>query len=109
MSGEKDVSFRALLLTWIALMVLAGTSFVLRYAHLGPFSVVAAIGIALVKAVLVVLVFMELAFEPPSVRIAFASAIVLVALLGGLMVADVLTRAPPPLPSPPGTALRTRG
>jgi cytochrome c oxidase subunit 4 len=105
---EESVSARALFFTWLVLMVLAGTSLALRFAHLGDLGAGVALGIALVKAVLVGLVFMELLFEKPSVRLAFAAGLVMVSILIGLMVADVVTRAPPPL-APPGTAARARG
>jgi cytochrome c oxidase subunit 4 len=101
-------SARGLLVTWVALMLLAALSLALRFAHLGDFGFVAALGIALVKAVLVALVFMELAYERPTVRIAFVAGLVMVAFLMTLVIADVMTRATPPLP-PPGTQARDHG
>jgi cytochrome c oxidase subunit 4 len=106
---EEGVSSAALLFNLLALLVLAGVSLALRFAHLGNLGMPVAMGIALVKAVLVGLVFMELAFEKPSIRFAFAAGLLMVAIMLGLMIADVMTRAVPPLQDPPGTQPRTYG
>lgn len=105
----KEPSPRGLLLTLVALLVLAGASFGFRFAHLGDLSFPVALGIALVKAVLVAVVFMEIAIEKPTVRFAFAACLSLFALMLALLVADVLTRSPAPLANPPGTEARYRG
>jgi caa(3)-type oxidase subunit IV len=110
MSGDADgTSARELFLTWAALMALAALSLALRFAHLGPLGMVAALGIAVVKVVLVGLVFMELAFERASVRLAFAAGLLMIVVMLALMVGDVVTRAVPPLENPPGTEPRTSG
>jgi cytochrome c oxidase subunit 4 len=112
-AGESDhahdVSGRTLLLTWLALMVLAAMSLALRFAHIGGYGFAVALGIAAVKAVLVALVFMEIGYERPSVRFAFLAGVTLLAIMLALMVADVLTRQIPALDNPPGTAPRYRG
>ncbi len=58
---------------------------------------------------LVGLVFMELAFEKASVRLAFAAGLVMIAVMLALMIGDVVTRAVPPLENPPGTEPRSYG
>jgi cytochrome c oxidase subunit 4 len=108
-AAEEGVSARGLFFTWVALMLLAGASLGLRFAHLGGLGMVVALAIAAAKAALVALVFMELALERASVRIAFAAGLVMIALLVTLMVADVVTRALPPLRNPPGTEARDYG
>ncbi len=108
-SFEHDVSARSLFFTWLALMLLAGLSLALRFAHIGAFSFPVALGIAFVKALLVALVFMELAFEKPTVRFALLAGVTLLSVMLSLMVADVLTRTIPPLEDPPGTAQRYHG
>lgn len=105
----REPSPRALLLTLLVLLVLAGASLVFRFAHLGDFSFPVALGIALVKAVLVAMVFMEITLEKPTVRFAFAACLSLFALMLSLIVADILTRSAPPLGPPPGTEARYRG
>jgi cytochrome c oxidase subunit 4 len=107
--GAKEPSARALTATLVALLLLAGISLALRFAHLGSFGFLAALLIAVVKAVLVAIVFMELWHEKPSARLAFAAGLSLFALLLALVVADVLTRTIPPLSNPPGTAQRVHG
>jgi cytochrome c oxidase subunit 4 len=109
-SGKgESASARALFVTWLTLMVLAALSLGLRFAHLGSLGMLAALGIAAVKAVLVGLVFMELAFEKPSIRFAFAAGLFMIGLMLALMIADVVTRADPPLQDPPGTEPRAHG
>jgi cytochrome c oxidase subunit IV len=105
----KEPSARALLLTLLVLLMLAGASLVFRFAHLGDFSFPVALGIALVKAILVALVFMEITMEKPTVRFAFAACLCLFALMIALIVGDILTRSAPPLGPPPGTEARYRG
>lgn len=51
----KEPSARALLLTLLVLLMLAGASLVFRFAHLGDFSFPVALGIAVIKAILVAL------------------------------------------------------
>jgi len=84
-------------LAWVGLLILTATSFGLSYAHLGAFGVPVALGIAVVKASLVALVFMELLVEPFTVRVTLVTAVTFVALLVFFVVGDVVTRAPPVL------------
>jgi len=88
-------------LAWGALLLLTATSFGVSHLQLGHAAVPIALGIAVVKACVVLLVFMELREEPVSARIAFAAGALMVALLVVFVVADVETRAPAPLPPPP--------
>ena len=105
----KEPTPRALLLTLIVLLVLAGVSLAFRFAHLGDFGFAVALGIAAIKALLVAFVFMEITIEKPTVRFAFAACLSLFALMIALLVGDIVTRSPPPLGPPPGTEARFRG
>jgi cytochrome c oxidase subunit 4 len=105
----EGVSGRGLVLSFAALMLLAGLSLGLRFAHLGSFGMAAALGIAAVKATIVGLVFMELAFEKPSIRFAFAAGLLMIGVMLALMIGDVVTRAVPPLANPPGMQPRANG
>jgi cytochrome c oxidase subunit 4 len=107
--ASSGTTAAGLLFTLIGLLVLAGASLGFRFAHLGPGAVVVAMVIAVTKAALVALFFMEIGEEKPSIRFAFVAGIVLVALLLSLTVADVVTRGAPPLTAPPGMAQRDVG
>ena len=86
-----------LVLTFVALLALAATSFALSYAHLGTLGLVVAMAIAVVKAGLVVAIFMELMHARATSVVAFGTALAFVTLLVGMTIAEKLTRAPPPL------------
>jgi cytochrome c oxidase subunit 4 len=108
-TAARETSARGLLLTLVALLLLAGLSLALRFAHLGGWGYAVGLGIAVVKAALVGVFFMEILVEKAAVRLAFATCVVLLALLLALVLADVVTRAGPPLEDPPGTEPRVRG
>src|SRR4051812_38214075 len=100
------VSDRATLATWGALVLLAAASFVLSMLHLGAWATPVALIIAVAKAALVAVVFMELAVQRASNRLALIAAIAFVVLLATLAAVDVATRAAeplsPPIPTRPG-------
>jgi cytochrome c oxidase subunit 4 len=106
---RSEPTARALVLNLVALLVLAGLSLVLSRVHLGGFGYAVALGIAVIKAVLVAVVFMELLHERVAVHLALGAGLTLFALLLALTVADLLTRTIPPLEPPPGNAQRTFG
>jgi cytochrome c oxidase subunit 4 len=105
----QDTSARRLFLTLLALLALAGFSLAMRFAHLGNAGYLVGLGLAVVKASLVAVFFMEILVEKATVRLACAACLSIVALLLALVLADVLTRSSPPLQSPPGTAQRDHG
>jgi len=106
---SRPTSARGLTLTLMALLSLAGFSLAMRFAHIGAASYGVGLGVAAIKAALVVVFFMEILVEKATVRLAFAVCLSLFSLLLALVLADVLTRATPPLPNPPGSAQRYRG
>jgi cytochrome c oxidase subunit 4 len=95
-----EPSQKAILLTGAALLVLWAGSYLLSTVDLGRASLPIAIAIAVAKALLVVLFFMELAIERTSVKLTLVTAMALALLLGGFMVADVMTRDRDPLAVP---------
>jgi len=107
--GREETSARGLFLTLVALLVLAGFSLTMRFAHLGDLGYLVGLGVAAIKAGLVAVFFMELLVEKVTARFAFATCLVLFALLLALVLADIVTRPVPPLENPPGTAQRARG
>ncbi|HEY5241170.1 MAG TPA: hypothetical protein VIJ22_06890 [Polyangiaceae bacterium] len=106
---SRETSARGLLLTLLALLVLAGFSLAMRFAHLGTAGYVVGLGVAAVKAVLVVVFFMEILLEKVTVRLAFVTCLFMLAVFLAFVVGDVVTRATPPLQNPAGTAPRDRG
>jgi cytochrome c oxidase subunit 4 len=108
-AAERETSATGLLATLIALLLLAGVSLALRYAHLGTLGYALALGIAVVKASLVGVFFMEILAEKASARFAIAAGLVLMGLLLTLTLADILTRAPEPLAEPASADRQTHG
>ena len=100
---------------WAALVALTVVTFLVSRVEMSrPLHLGVALLIASVKSALVVLFFMHLAYHRGANRLVFATAVLFVALLIGLTVADNATRFPlanppnadtlqhmPPLASPP--------
>ncbi len=93
----KSVSLRTMTLTGGSLILLWAASFGLSYVELGSLSLVVALAIAVLKAGLVGLFFMELIVEPFTVNITLITAVTMIAVLIALMILDVELRAAPPL------------
>lgn len=79
-------------LIWAALMGLLALTLALAYVPMGGFTTAFGIAIALVKAGLVALLFMELIRSEALVRLAALSGFVFVTILFSLTLADVLSR-----------------
>jgi cytochrome c oxidase subunit 4 len=105
----RETSARGLFFTLLTLLLLAGFSLAMRFAHLGGAGYVVGLGVAAVKACLVAVFFMDILAEKVTVRLAFATCLSLFALLLALVLADVLTRSSPALQNPAGTAQRAHG
>jgi len=88
---------------WVALGVLTVLTYSIARVHLpGAWAVTVALAIALCKGSLVALFFMHLWDQGGANRLVFATSLVFVALLIGLVIADNATRFP--LANPPGSA-----
>ncbi|UEM01804.1 cytochrome C oxidase subunit IV family protein [Skermanella rosea] len=85
-----------LVLAWVALLALLGATLILAYVPMGPFNAVAAIGISVIKALLVVIIFMKLADSGNLVRFAAAAGLFWLAILFSLGATDYLTRTTVP-------------
>jgi cytochrome c oxidase subunit 4 len=85
---------------WAALVALTATTYAVSRVNLGAFNLPIALAIATLKASLVVVFFMHLWQHAPANRLVFLTALVFVALLMTLTVADLATRFP--LARPPG-------
>ncbi len=81
-------------MSWLALALLTGLTFGLSHAALGAWALPIALAIAATKACVVALFFMHLWDQPGVSRLVPIVSVFFVALLAGLVVADVLTRFP---------------
>ena len=107
MNVEHPESTRKLLLVGLALVILVGVSWGMSYVHVPGWNEVIALGIALVKCALVMLVFMELDRSHWSIRVIATVGLGYVLLLVIVSSLDPATREPPPLePAVPGTTSR---
>ncbi|MFZ5468894.1 MAG: cytochrome C oxidase subunit IV family protein [Myxococcota bacterium] len=79
---------------WGALVVLTGATYGVAHVDVGDWNLLLALAIASFKSALVVLFFMHLKEHGPTNRAYFVVAVLFVALLVGLTVADVATRPP---------------
>jgi cytochrome c oxidase subunit 4 len=75
-----------------ALIVLTTTTTAISFLDLGPWNPVVALGIAFLKATLVVLFFMHVKYSPPLTRIVIAGGLFWLAILLALTLSDFLTR-----------------
>jgi cytochrome c oxidase subunit 4 len=92
--STRHVAGFTYLVVWIALLLLTTLTFGLSYVSLGSFALLVAVAIATAKGALIALYFMHLVEQRASSRLTLLLAVILIALLIVLAVADVLTRNP---------------
>jgi cytochrome c oxidase subunit 4 len=90
--GELSPARSAMI--YVGLLVLTVATYLFSRFNLGTWSVVIALVIAVGKASLVALFFMQLWYHRGSVRLALATAVVWLFLLAFFVVADVKSRYP---------------
>jgi len=91
--GQRSApALRRYVLTWAVLLALLLVAVGTAYIPLGVVNVGLNLGIAVVKALLVMVVFMELGASRPVVRLAAAAGFFWLALLFILTLADYATR-----------------
>lgn len=88
------------LITGAGLLLLAASSYALSFVRLGSFGLAAALAIAVLKALLVLFVFMQFGRLSASAKLAALAALFMLALLMSLMAADVALREPAPFAPP---------
>jgi cytochrome c oxidase subunit 4 len=91
-SGEHIVSYRVLVLVWLALLVLTTATVLVTRLDLGLGKVWAALAIACLKSGLVIAFFMHMKYEARIFRIILFVALVTLAIFIGLTFLDVLYR-----------------
>jgi cytochrome c oxidase subunit 4 len=89
---HAPMSFRSLTFIWILLLILTGITVGVSRFDLGAINIWAALGIATLKASLVVLYFMHLKNEPRLLVICLLVALLTLATFIGLTFFDVLYR-----------------
>jgi cytochrome c oxidase subunit 4 len=92
MSQHHGDSLPAYLTVFGALIVLTATTVGVAFLDLGVMNNVVALGIATIKASLVVLYFMHVRGSSPLTKVAIASGILFFAILVGFTLSDTLTR-----------------
>ena len=95
---EAEASVRSYFTVYVALLLLVGATTGLAFVNLAPWSVAVALGIAAVKAILVILYFMHVRFSSNLTRVFVVVGFYWLALLFGGTLGDLLTRpGSPPL------------
>ena len=77
---------------WISLLILTGVTTAVAFVDLGPFSVVVALTIAVVKMMLVALFFMHLRHSGKLTQLAMAGTVLWLGIMVAFTLADVATR-----------------
>lgn len=91
-SGLHVVPVRVYAAVFVALLVLTGVTAAVSYVDLGPMSVAVALGIAVLKASLVVLIFMHVRYSARLVPLAIAAGIFWLLILVVLTLTDYWSR-----------------
>ena len=82
------VPLGVLIATWLALLVLTGVTVAVAKLDLGQFNIVAALGIASVKATIVALIFMHLKYGGRYLIVVFVASVVFAVILIGFVLFD---------------------
>ena len=85
---------------FLALMVLTGVTVAVAYVNLGQFNKVVALGIASLKATLVILYFMHVKYSSHLTKLVVVGGFFFLVVLLGLTLADYATRGWLPVPPP---------
>jgi len=89
---HKITGLPAYFSVFFALMVLTATTVWAAYTDLGAFNDMVALGIALVKASLVVLIFMQVRFGSRMAKITVVAGFLWLAILFGITLSDYFSR-----------------
>jgi len=92
MAAHAHPTIKTFVSVWAALLVLTTVTVFVATLELGPFNAVVALTIATIKAVLVLLFFMELRYSTALTKVAVIAAIFFLFLLTGLTLSDYLIR-----------------
>ncbi|HMG74432.1 MAG TPA: cytochrome C oxidase subunit IV family protein [Pyrinomonadaceae bacterium] len=90
--NEAAVSIKTYALVFVTLLSLTATTFVVSGVDLGGLNAVAALVIAMVKALLVALFFMHLRYSRPLMLVVVAAGLLWLGIMITLTLGDFLTR-----------------
>ncbi|MBN8728729.1 MAG: hypothetical protein J0H15_13645 [Xanthomonadales bacterium] len=93
-SGPRPPSLASNLWALVALLALLGLTAGSAFIPMGAFNTVANVGIAVAKALIVMIIYMRLATDSPLLRMVAMAGFAWLALLVALGLADLLTRVP---------------
>lgn len=91
--SEHVPSVKPLVMVFLALMVLTAITVGVSFINLGAFSAVVALTIAAIKAMLVILFFMEVRYSSKMTMVAIVAGIFFLGLLLFLTMADYISRS----------------
>ena len=97
--SEVIVSKGTYVIVWIALLVLLAATVAIAYVQLGELNVIAATGIAAIKATIIILYFMHVRYNPRLVWVFVAAGFFWLAILFTLTFSDYYTRIYMPMPT----------
>jgi cytochrome c oxidase subunit 4 len=92
MNNTSHSSLKTYLFVYVGLLLLLGSTVGAAYLPLGPFHLVAAVGIAIAKAILVAMFFMHLRDSKGRTQVLLLGGLLILAVLIGLTLTDYLTR-----------------
>ena len=96
---ETIVSKRTYLLVWGSLLILLAITVAVSYIRLGWFNPAAVVGIAIVKAVIIILFFMHVRYSSRVIWIFVCAGFFWLVIMFVLTMGDYLTRAYMPAPT----------
>ncbi len=92
MTEHAHPTIKTFVSVWAALLVFTGLTVFVATLELGPLNAIVALSIATVKALLVLLFFMELRYSTALTKVVVVAAIFFLMLLAGLTLSDYMTR-----------------
>jgi cytochrome c oxidase subunit 4 len=92
MSETHVVPVRIYLMVFVALLVLTGTTVGVAFIDLGPLNNLVALGVAVLKATLVILFFMGVKYSTRLTGLVIVSGLFALAIMVGLTLVDYATR-----------------
>lgn len=91
-TAHHPLSYRALAIVLLILLVLTGVTVGVSYVNLGFFNVPVALGVACLKVTFVLLFFMHLKYEGPIIIYSFLSTVTFLIIMIGFTFWDVAFR-----------------